>query len=303
MPAPCWPACCSGAILSQPRAVRFAPGTGKPRPHFVKFGQVLSTRRDILPPDLADELAKLQDRVPPIAPEQARAVLIGAYGEAPEQVFHKFDPTQSPAHPVAQVHFAELPDGKGSRHQSSPRPGILPIIEQDLALLRAMAGLVERLFADGKRLKPREWWPSSTPYLHDELDLGREAANASQLRRNFLNSHMLLVPEIYWDWCRHDVMVMQRMYGTPLVRSTKLLADGIDQATGTLLGDFLHPGIPRRLLSRRHAPRQHHGCSRWPILHSISASSAPSPTTTSIIWQSTFSPFQSRLQRVASAIY
>ncbi|MEN9456788.1 MAG: hypothetical protein RL210_2307 [Pseudomonadota bacterium] len=213
--------------LSQPRALRLRLALESLGPIFVKFGQVLSTRRDILPPDLADELAKLQDRVPPIAPDQARAVLIGAYGRPPEQVFHKFDPTPVASASVAQVHFAELPDGKEVAIKIL-RPGILPIIEQDLALLRAMAGLLERLFADGKRLKPREVVTEFDTYLHDELDLGREAANASQLRRNFLHSHMLLVPEIHWDWCRREVMVMQRMYGTPIGQIDKLLADGID---------------------------------------------------------------------------
>ena len=134
--------------LRQPRAVRLRLALESLGPIFVKFGQVLSTRRDILPPDLADELAKLQDRVPPIAPDQARAVLIGAYGRPPEQVFHKFDPTPVASASVAQVHFAELPDGKEVAIKIL-RPGILPIIEQDLALLRAMAGLLERLFADG----------------------------------------------------------------------------------------------------------------------------------------------------------
>ena len=213
--------------LSQPRAVRLRLALESLGPIFVKFGQVLSTRRDMLPADLADELAKLQDRVAPIPPDQARAVMIAAYGKPPEQIFKRFDPTPIASASVAQVHFAELPDGTEVAVKIL-RPGILPVIEQDLALLRFMAGLVERLFVDGKRLKPREVVAEFDTYLHDELDLGREAANGSQLRRNFANSHMLLVPEIHWDWCRREVMVMQRMHGTPIGQIDRLIANGID---------------------------------------------------------------------------
>ncbi|MBV8465070.1 MAG: ubiquinone biosynthesis regulatory protein kinase UbiB, partial [Burkholderiales bacterium] len=196
-------------------------------PIFVKFGQVLSTRRDLLPPDLAEELAHLQDRVPPFASSIAEAVITQSLGQPPAQLFARFDAKPIASASVAQVHYAEMRDGRAVAVKVL-RPGILPVIEQDLALLGVMAWLVEQLFSDGKRLKPREVVAEFDRHLHDELDLQREAANASQLRRNFLDSDMLIVPEVFWDYTSRDVMVLAWMEGIPVSQIERLVAAGID---------------------------------------------------------------------------
>jgi ubiquinone biosynthesis protein len=193
----------------------------------VKFGQVLSTRRDLLPPDIADELAKLQDQVPPFAGELAVAEVERAFGKSVGQMFEKFEPRPVASASVAQVHFAVLPGGTECAVKIL-RPGMLPVIEKDLALLDAGAGLVERFWADGKRLKPREVVAEFARHLFEELDLMREAAHASQLRRNFADSPLLAVPEVYWDWCSSAVMTMQRMGGTPVSQVEELRRQGVD---------------------------------------------------------------------------
>lgn len=196
-------------------------------PIFVKFGQVLSTRRDLLPPDLADELAKLQDQVPPIPSDQAVAEVEKAYGKPLDQIFAQFDREPVASASVAQVHFARLHNGREVAVKVL-RPGMRPVIAHDIALLETLAGLVEKLWADGKRLKPREVVGEFAKHLYDELDLMREAANCSQLGRNFKNSPLLLVPEVYWDWCTPSVMVMERMVGTPVGQIERLKEQGID---------------------------------------------------------------------------
>ncbi len=213
--------------LEAPRAVRLRLALEALGPIFVKFGQVLSTRRDLLPADIADELARLQDQVPPFAPELALAVLARAYRRPVDQVFATFDPVAVASASVAQVHFAQLRDGKEVAVKIL-RPGIAHIIQKDLALLDAGASLIELLWADGKRLRPHEVVAEFAKHLDAELDLMREAANASQLRRNFENSPLLLVPEIYWDYCSTEVMVMQRMQGTPISQVARLREQGID---------------------------------------------------------------------------
>src|SRR5215831_14959095 len=212
---------------SAPRAVRLRLALEDLGPIFVKFGQVLSTRRDLLPTDIADELAKLQDRVPPFPTEQVLATLTRAYGRPVEEVFQSFadDPVASAS--VAQVHLAELPDGTPAAVKVL-RPNIAATIEHDLELMRTGAWLVETLWSDGKRLKPREVVAEFDKTIHDELDLAREAANCSQLRRNFLHSPLLLVPQVYWDWCSSEVMVMQRMTGIPISHVERLRDEGID---------------------------------------------------------------------------
>ncbi len=204
-------------------------------PIFVKFGQVLSTRRDLLPTDIADELAKLQDQVPPFSEEKSLALVEASLGKKISEVFISFDRTPTASASVAQVHFAVLkgtakyPEWEGREVAVKVlRPGILSVIESDLALLRILAGLVEKLWRDGKRLKPRENVDEFDTYLHDELDLMREAANASQLRRNFEGSKKLMIPEMYWDLCGIDVMVMERMHGIPISRLDELKAAGVD---------------------------------------------------------------------------
>ena len=210
-----------------PRAVRLRRALEALGPIFVKFGQLLSTRRDLLPTDIADELAMLQDRVPPFPVQDVLTTLERVYGRAVDQVFLRFDREPVASASVAQVHLAELPDGTEVAVKVL-RPGIAAVIGNDLALLYAGAALIERLWADGRRLRPQAVVAEFAKHLENELDLIREAANASQLRRNFEGSPLLLVPEVYWDYCAEDVMVMQRMRGTPVNQIAALEAQGID---------------------------------------------------------------------------
>jgi len=213
--------------LSQPRGVRLREALQALGPLFVKFGQMLSTRRDLLPPDISDELAKLQDRVPPFPADQVLATLARAYGKPIDQVFKSFDLTPVASASVAQVHFAELPDGTPVAVKVL-RPDIHRVIEHDIALMHTAAGLVEKLWSEGKRLRPRAVVTEFEKTIRDELDLTREAANCSQLRRNFRHSPLLLVPEIVWDWTTEEVLVMQRMAGIPIGRTEEMRAAGID---------------------------------------------------------------------------
>jgi ubiquinone biosynthesis protein len=209
------------------RAVRLRRALEALGPIFVKFGQVLSTRRDLLPLDIADELAKLQDQVPPFPAEQAAAEIEKGIGRKIEEVFSEFAAEPVASASVAQVHLARLKDGREVAVKVL-RPGVEAAIAKDVALLQTAAGLVERLWADGRRLKPREVVAEFARHLDDELDLLREAANASQLRRNFEASPLLAVPQVYWDWCAQRVMVMERMHGTPVSQVDALRAKGVD---------------------------------------------------------------------------
>lgn len=213
--------------LSQPRGTRLRLALENLGPVFVKFGQMLSTRRDLIPLDIADELAKLQDQVPPIPADQALEVLQQAYDTDIGSVFAEFDVTPVASASVAQVHFATLPDGKPVAVKIL-RPGIASVIDKDIALLDTAAMLLEHLWADGKRLRPREVVTEFSRHIHNELDLMLEAANCSQLRRNFADGRLLRVPEVYWDWCREQVMVMERMSGTPISQVSRLREMGID---------------------------------------------------------------------------
>jgi len=213
--------------LSEPRAVRLRRALEALGPIFVKFGQVLSTRRDLLPADLADELAKLQDQVPPFDGGLAVREVERAFGKPIAQVYESFELAPVASASVAQVHLATLPGGKEVAVKVL-RPGMLPVIGEDLALLDTAAGLVERFSADGRRLKPREVVAEFARHLFEELDLMREAAHASQLRRNFQDSPLLVVPEVYWDWCATNVMTMQRMRGTPVSQVEELRRQGVD---------------------------------------------------------------------------
>ncbi|MFA5082884.1 MAG: ubiquinone biosynthesis regulatory protein kinase UbiB [Hydrogenophilaceae bacterium] len=213
--------------LREPRAVRLRLALESLGPIFVKFGQVLSTRRDMLPNDIADELAKLQDRVPPFPSDQALAVLRRAYGRDAHDVFAVFDPVPVASASVAQVHRATLKSGEAVAVKVL-RPGIEPVIYSDIALLDSLAGLLELLWSDGKRLKPREVVAEFAKHLADELDMVREAANGSQLRRNFDGSTLLAVPEVYWDYCSTEVMVMSWMDGTPISQIDELRRRGVD---------------------------------------------------------------------------
>jgi ubiquinone biosynthesis protein len=212
---------------STPRAVRLRLALQKLGPIFVKFGQILSTRRDLIPTDIADELAMLQDQVPPFPSSQAVKLLEEAYAKPLGAVFESFEHAPVASASVAQVHFAVLPDGRQAAVKIL-RPGISHVIAHDIALLKVAADLVEVLWADGRRLKPREVVLEFEKHLYDELDLTREAANASQLRRNFSRSDMLRVPEIFWEYCTPEVMVMERMYGIPISQINALRESGVD---------------------------------------------------------------------------
>ena len=195
-------------------------------PIFVKFGQILSTRRDLLPDDLAVELAKLQDQVPPFPGEQARAIIEKAWGCPVGAVLDAFDPVPLASASIAQVHTGRLKDGTQVVVKVL-RPGIEKTIRQDLSLLYTVARLAERYWKDGRRLRPVDVVAEYEKTIVDELDLQREAANASQLRRNWLHSEMLYVPEIYWDWTHPGVLVMERIYGTPVSDVPRLKAQGV----------------------------------------------------------------------------
>lgn len=216
-----------GRTLDAPRGVRLRMGLERLGPIFVKFGQVLSTRRDLLPADLADELAKLQDNVPPFPASQARGLVEQAFGRSIDSIFASFEAEPVASASIAQVHFATLQDGREVAVKVL-RPGMLAIIDDDLSLLRTIARWVERLSADGKRLKPREVVAEFDNYLHDELDLVREAANAAQLRRNMQGLNLIMLPEMVWDLCTQSVIVMERMNGVPISQVQRLRDAGID---------------------------------------------------------------------------
>jgi ubiquinone biosynthesis protein len=214
---------------SRPRAVRLREALESLGPVFVKFGQLLSVRRDLIPGDIADELAKLQDDVPPVAWPEVAAQLDRAYGRPHREIFATFDETPIASASVAQVHFATLAGGRKVAVKIL-RPGIAGVIAQDVELLYVLAGFVERTLADGKRLRPREVVRELEHTLAEELDLVHEAANASQLRRNFADARLLVVPEVHWDWCNRDVMVMERIDGIPVNDVAALRAAGISIA-------------------------------------------------------------------------
>lgn len=216
-----------GRDISAPRGERLRRALEELGPIFVKLGQVLSTRRDLLPADIADQLASLQDRVPPFSSDLAIDEITRALGQHPDQLFGSFVREPIASASIAQVHFATLKDGTEVAVKVL-RPGVHAAISEDVALMHIVAGWVERLWADGRRLKPREVVAEFDKYLHDELDLMREAANASQLRRNFSKSDLLLVPEMYWDYCSSSVIVMERMHGIPISQTAKLLEAGVD---------------------------------------------------------------------------
>ena len=220
-----------GRNLSAPRGQRLRQALEHLGPVFVKLGQVLSTRRDLLPSDIADELAKLQDQVPPFPSEVAVASIERALRRPVDEIFSRFDRVPVASASIAQVHFASLRNAAGQEREVAVkvlRPGMLEVIDKDVELMRTMAVWLERLSHDGRRLKPREVVAEFDKYLHDELDLVREASNATQLRRNMSGLNLVLIPEMVWDYCTRDVIVMERMHGLPISQVDALRQAGVD---------------------------------------------------------------------------
>lgn len=220
---------------NQPRAERIRLALQELGPVFIKFGQVLSTRKDLLADDIAQELVKLQDRVIPFSSEESALIVEKALGLPLHEVFESFEKDPVASASIAQVHFGVLKSDTKNPELAGKavavkvvRPNILPIIESDLALMHLLAGLVEKYSYDGKRLKPREVVAGFDTTIHDELDLLLEAANCSQLRRNFEGSKKIMIPEVYWDYCHPNVMVMERMHGISISKLDELTAAGVD---------------------------------------------------------------------------
>jgi len=211
---------------ARPRGARLRLALESLGPVFVKFGQLLSVRPDLIPEDVALELAKLQDSVPPFDWSHVQATLDRAYGRPLTEVFRSIDHVPVASASVAQVHFAVLPDGREAAVKVL-RPDIRQVIAKDVALLYVLADIVGRS-ADGRRLRPREVVAEFEKTIGEELDLLREAGNASQLRRNFADGRLLIVPEVYWDWCNREVMVMERLDGIPVNAAERLRREGID---------------------------------------------------------------------------
>ncbi|MCK5639731.1 MAG: ubiquinone biosynthesis regulatory protein kinase UbiB [Gammaproteobacteria bacterium] len=196
-------------------------------PIFVKFGQILSTRRDLIPVDIGDELSKLQDRVPPFPGEQARQIIEQAYGKSIQDIFTQFDEIPLASASIAQVHTATLHDG----HEviiKVVRPQIKKVIRRDIELLYVLADKLQRYWSEGSRLRPVEVIAEFEKTILDELNLAHEAANASQLRRNFTDSEKLYIPEIYWPLVKRNAMVMERIHGIPISNIDDLKNAGID---------------------------------------------------------------------------
>lgn len=196
-------------------------------PIFIKLGQMLSTRRDLVPPHIVDELAKLQDSVPPFSSHDAKAIIESSLGKPVTEIFKSFEHDPLASASIAQVHAATLWNDQ-EVIVKVVRPTIAKVIRKDVALLYIIAGLAQRFWKHGKRLRPVEVIQEYEKTIIDELDLVREAANASQLRRNFENSPDLYVPEIYWDYCRQSVIVMERIYGLPIGEVDTLRQMGVD---------------------------------------------------------------------------
>ena len=211
------------------RAVRLKEALQELGPIFIKFGQVMSTRRDLLPEDIADELAHLQDQVAPFPGTEARAIVEQALQKPVTELFQRFDESPLASASIAQVHGAQLFDGTEVVVKVL-RPGIRAMIERDLSVLRGLAATTERFWKRSRRYRPIEVVAEIEKTLLDELDLMREGANGALLRRNFEASSQLYVPEIYWDWSRQDVLVMERIYGTPIGQTQLLREQGIDMA-------------------------------------------------------------------------
>ena len=210
-----------------PRGIRIRRALEDLGPIFVKFGQILSTRRDLLPDDIALELAKLQDQVTPFNNQTAYKIIEQSLGHPLDDIFSAFSEAPFASASIAQVHAATLHSGEEVIVKVL-RPNIKPIIQRDISLLYIIADKIERYWPAGKNLRPKAVVAEFEKSLLNELDLMLEAANASQLRRNFLHSEKLYVPEVYWDHCRKDIMVMERIHGTPIGNVDALIEKNIN---------------------------------------------------------------------------
>ncbi|KZY65370.1 MULTISPECIES: ubiquinone biosynthesis regulatory protein kinase UbiB [unclassified Oleiphilus] len=209
------------------KAVRLRLAIETLGPIFIKFGQLLSTRRDLLDDELANELKKLQDQVPPFSQKESILLIEKGLGRPVSEVFSRFDEDVMASASIAQVHSAQLPNGQEVIVKVI-RPNIKKTIQQDLSLMKLFAYLLEALWKNGKRLRAQQIVLDYEKTIFDELDLQREAANASQIRRNFLNSELIYIPEVYWPYCNQHVLVMERIYGTPVADIETLKAHHVD---------------------------------------------------------------------------
>jgi len=214
-------------LAGRPRGERLRLALNEMGPIYVKFGQIISTRRDLVAPDIADELALLQDQVPPFPGTEARSIIENALGKPVAELFGSFDLEPLASASIAQVHAATLADGR-EVVVKVVRPGINRLIRRDIDLLMAIAGLAEKYWESGSRVKPTEFVREFETFIFDELDMTREASNASALRGNFEGSTELYIPEIYWPYCKEQVLVMERVSGIPISDIDGLRAAGVN---------------------------------------------------------------------------
>jgi ubiquinone biosynthesis protein len=214
-------------ISGLPRGARLRLALQDLGPVYVKFGQIMSTRRDLLPSDIANELSLLQDQVPPFPGEEAQAIIELALGQPVDALFAHFDPQPLASASIAQVHPCTLQDGREAVIKVV-RPGIEKQLRRDIDLLKAIAGLAERYWEEAERIQPLEIVREFETFVFDELDMQREAANASVLRSNFEGSRDLYIPEIYWPYCKQRVLTMERVSGVGVGEIEKLRELGVD---------------------------------------------------------------------------
>ncbi|MGV6807358.1 MAG: ubiquinone biosynthesis regulatory protein kinase UbiB [bacterium] len=212
---------------TKPRGERLREALESLGPVFVKFGQILSTRPDLVPPDICEELDKLQDQVPPFSGEEFVTIVEGALKKSVDDIFAEFDRSPLASASVAQVHGAKLPDGKDVVVKVI-RPGIGKVIQQDIDLMMSVARFLERHVPQTRRLHPVEIVRDYEHVIFDELNLQREAANTSLLRRNFEKSSLLYVPDVCWPLTNEKVLVMERIYATPVTDVAALQEKGTD---------------------------------------------------------------------------
>jgi ubiquinone biosynthesis protein len=214
-------------VADQPRGARLRLALQELGPVYVKFGQIISTRRDLLPRDIADELSQLQDRVPPFSGTEAQAIVEKALGKPVSELFAEFDTEPLASASIAQVHPVTLIDGRQAVAKVV-RPGIEKQLKRDIDLLKAIAGLAQRYWENGDKVRPVAIVEEFETFVFDELDMQREASNASLLRRNFKDSPDLYIPEIYWPWCKQNVLVMERVSGLPIGNIELLREKGVN---------------------------------------------------------------------------